>query len=171
MSSSSTFVFFFVLCLSGSTNQSRPKFSGPSTFAKKSFWPVQAPPVYLKLRLKIFWTYFLHQIIPGIIFFTPFFKPNFDKKAAYKDKKNMWKIRYHCVPSLPRDAVAKWYPFSENAIDSTGPEWPLNGFAAGFASPLLHDFKSQTLTSARAVPVPKINPSGWNWPHVTLSSS
>ena len=30
-------VHFFVLCLSGLTNQSRPKFSGPSTFAKKCF--------------------------------------------------------------------------------------------------------------------------------------
>jgi len=39
MSRSSTFVFF-VLFLSGSTNQSRPKFSGPSTFAKNVFWPV-----------------------------------------------------------------------------------------------------------------------------------
>ena len=31
---------FFVLFLSGSTNQSPPKFSGPSTFAKNVFWPV-----------------------------------------------------------------------------------------------------------------------------------
>ena len=36
MSGSSTFVFF-VLFLSGSSNQGRPKFSGPSTYAKKCF--------------------------------------------------------------------------------------------------------------------------------------
>ena len=36
MSGSSSFVFF-VLFLLGSSNQRRPKFSGPSTFAKKCF--------------------------------------------------------------------------------------------------------------------------------------
>ena len=55
MSGSSTFVFF-VLFLSGSTNQSRPKFSGPSNFAKNVFWPVLiiAGPGDCKYKLCVF---------------------------------------------------------------------------------------------------------------------
>ena len=51
MSGLSSFVFF-VLFLSGSTNQRPPKFSGLSTFAKKVFWPVFiSAPVYLTYKI------------------------------------------------------------------------------------------------------------------------
>jgi len=49
-------VQFFVLFLSGPSNQSRPKISGPSTYVKNVFWPVLiCAPCICSFSWGIFW--------------------------------------------------------------------------------------------------------------------